>query len=56
VDCCNISLTMVSPFFFDLRINYYLLLIYDPNKHIGLIQEDISIIGPICNLSLPLYY
>jgi hypothetical protein len=40
VDCCrNFSLTNVCPFFFDLRINYYLLLIDDPNKHIGLVQR-----------------
>ena len=31
------SLTIVCLFLFDLRINYYLLLIYDPNKHIGLV-------------------
>ena len=33
------SLTIVCLFFLDLRINYYLLLIYDPNKHIGLVQR-----------------
>ena len=33
------SLTIVCLFLFDLRINYYLLLIYDPNKHIGLVQR-----------------
>jgi hypothetical protein len=33
------SLTSVCLFFFNLRINYYLLLIYDPNQHIGLVQR-----------------